>query len=550
MSTSFSPAGSTAVRLHVVRSFSFALFALLAARLIYIQGVQKFRLQERAERQLPTEQRNPVTRHAICDRRFHPLAETVRVESCYVDPRMLENPAQTLRELTRLLDVDEKELTLRFQKAKGSFLWVKRDVNGSLAEEIKAKKWRGVGLKMEERRHYPLGPLASHVLGLVGYEGKGLSGVELGWEDVLASKGGTSASDRALKPAGTVLLAIDSQVQQIVENELNWGVHKTGAKRGLALVQDPGTGEILAIAATPSLSLDPDEPPAAEEMRLPPLADVFEPGSTFKLVTAAGALEEKLVSPGEIFSGEKGALKIADITIHDHEPREHMTFDEIWIHSSNIGASKVADRLGTEKLYQYARLFGFGVFPGSGFPGEAKGVLRPPSRWSGISKNVVSFGQEVGVTALQLVGAYSAVANGGRLMEPIFVKAVVDGDRNVVWQASPAVVRRIISKNTADELTRILVRAVEEGTGQNARLRWGRIKVAGKTGTAQKFDFKEGAYHKDLSLVSFCGFFPAEKPRYTVLVILDELRGQRWGGTDAAPVFQRIAEQLLLTRGG
>jgi cell division protein FtsI/penicillin-binding protein 2 len=223
-----------------------------------------------------------------------------------------------------------------------------------------------------------------------------------------------------------------------------------------------------------------------------------------------------------------------------------MNFEDIIVHSSNIGTGKIAERLGTARLYQYARLFGFGVFPGSGLACEAKGTLRSPSQWSGVSKYVVSFGQEVGVTAMQLVDAYSAIANGGRLMEPKLVKAVYSEDGTPTWTMSPAEVRRVIDSATAKELTRMLTRVVNEGTGQNARIRTrGGIDVAGKTGTAQKFSNADKRYHSELTLVSFSGFFPAQSPRYTMLVILDEPEGRRWGGLDAAPVFQRIAEQLV-----
>jgi cell division protein FtsI (penicillin-binding protein 3) len=235
---------------------------------------------------------------------------------------------------------------------------------------------------------------------------------------------------------------------------------------------------------------------------------------------------------------------VKGITIHDHEPRQRMSLQDIIVYSSNIGAAKLAERIGAERLYQYARLFGFGVFPGSGFTGEAKGVLRPLSKWSGVSKYVVAFGQEIGVTGVQLVDAYSAIANGGTFLEPRLVKKIVDDDGKTVWQTSPASVRRVMSPQTAATLTDILVNVVNKGTGVNAQISWDpNTKVAGKTGTAQKWDAVHHRYHDILSLVSFCGFFPADKPKLTMLVVLDEPAGRGWGGLDAAPVFRRIAEQ-------
>jgi cell division protein FtsI (penicillin-binding protein 3) len=262
-------------------------------------------------------------------------------------------------------------------------------------------------------------------------------------------------------------------------------------------------------------------------------------------VTAAAAIEEKLVSDKETFDGENGAWKVLDITIHDHEPQKRMTFEDIIVHSSNIGTAKIAERIGSTRLYQYARLFGFGVQTGSGLSGEAKGVLRPPNKWSGVSKYVVSFGQEVSVTALQLVGAYSTIANGGVLMEPRMVKSIVDDDGEPLWQADHSEVRRVISQEAAKKLTDILTHVVQRGTGINAQIQWDpSTKVAGKTGTAQKWDAKNHRYHSLLSLVSFCGFFPADRPKLTMIVLLDEPQGRSWGGLDAAPIFRRIAEQL------
>jgi cell division protein FtsI (penicillin-binding protein 3) len=302
----------------------------------------------------------------------------------------------------------------------------------------------------------------------------------------------------------------------------------------------------LSLAAWPPVSTDPDRPSRPEEMRIPALVDVFEPGSTFKAITAAAAIEEGLIKKSELFDGEKGKWKVSSITIHDHEPKKLMSFDEVWMYSSNIGSAKIGERIGNERLYQYARLFGFGVFPGCGLSCEAKGMLRPPPQWSGVSKYVVAFGQEVGVTALQMTGAYSAIANGGKLMEPKMIKAILSADdREALWQDSPAEVRRVISAETAGEVTRILERVVKDGTGQMAQVKWqGDVTVAGKTGTAQKFDNRDGRYHPELTLVSFCGFFPSRDPKFTMLVILDEPEGRRWGGLDAAPVFRRIAEQL------
>lgn len=501
---------------------------------MYVQGVLRVELENKADRQFAVRRDPQSSRRKILDREGRTLAESVQVSSCFVDPSLIENKTLLANNLSRALQVNEQQLLARLAKASGSFLWVKRNVPAVTVAELEKEKIPGVAFRLEKRRHYPMGEMASHLLGLVGYEGAGLSGIEQSFEKKLT---GSSS--------GNVQLTIDAAVQQIAERELEWGARKTGAKKGLVVIQNPWNGEILATASWPPVSLDPDKPSASIELRIPTLVDAFEPGSTFKIVAAAAALEEKLVSNKEMFSGENGSWKVADITIHDHEPQQRMTFEDIFVHSSNIGTAKIAERIGTKRFYQYARLFGFGVFPGSGVSGEAKGVLRPPNKWSGVSKYVVSFGQEVGVTAIQLIGAYSAIANGGTLMEPRIVKAVLSDDGDVLWQGQQTAVRRVVSAQTAQRVTTILTHVVERGTGVNAQIQWDpSTRVAGKTGTAQKWDTVKHRYNDTLTLVSFCGFFPADHPQLTMLVILDEPQGRSWGGLDAAPIFRRIAEQL------
>ena len=530
------------VRFLLVRGAVIFAFASLAARLVYVQAVLRNDLQEKADRQTRSHTESHLGRWSIVDRDGRVIAETVEVASCFVDPTLVGNRSAVARELAAALNLNEPALARRIKEARGSFLWIKRNVPAPVVAQLKQRNLPGVAFKTEQRRNYPMGVMASHLLGLVGVDGRGLSGIEQGFEKTL-----NADPDRAhgTDPEGQVQLTLDADIQRVVERELDWGARKTGAKRGIAIVQNPATGEILASAAWPPVSLDPDNPPAPGDLRVPELVDVFEPGSTFKLVTSAAAVEEKLISPHETFDGENGAWKVLDITIHDHEPLRRMTLDDIMIHSSNIGAAKIGERLGSQRLYQYARLFGFGVFPATGIQGEAKGVLRVPAKWSGVSKYVVAFGQEVSVTAMQLVDAYSAIANGGQLLEPRVVKAIVSPTGETLARFGPVPVRRVVSEATAKEITRLLTLVVEKGTGVNAQIQWDpQTRVAGKTGTAQKFDRKLGRYNDTLALVSFCGYFPADHPAYTMVVILDEPEGRSFGGLDAAPVFRRIAEQL------
>ncbi len=526
------------IRFFLVKSGVIAAFVALSIRLVWVQGVLHAELMQIADRRSATPMSVDSRRNRILDRNAQTIAENVQVYSCFADPSLIRDKSGTARQLASAFGIDESGV--RKKLSSGRFVWVRRNISPATATALKTRKIPGIGFRLEIRRHYPSGPLASHLLGMVGIDGDGLSGVEQAFDPSL-NPNRTPGSI----PAGNVRLTIDSNIQRIVERELDWGARKTGAKRGTALVQDPWTGEILAMASWPPLSLEPERPPKSGEMRVPALVDVFEPGSTFKIVTGAAAIEEKVVKPGELFSGEDGKWKVYDRTIHDHEPRKLMTFDDIIVYSSNIGTAKLADRIGSDRLYQYARLFGFGVLPGSCLPFESKGMLRPPSKWSGMSKYTVSFGQEVSVTALQLIGAYSVIANGGRLMEPRIVGAILNDDGDVIWQNPPAEVRRAISADTAAQITHALTLAVQKGTGMNAQVQWdAATQVAGKTGTAQKFDRVKKCYSDTLTLVSFCGFFPAAKPKYVMVVILDEPAGKGWGSLDAAPVFRRISEQL------
>lgn len=526
------------LRFRLVKSGVIFAFVALSLRLMWVQGVLHAELMQIADRRSSVPVSVDSRRFRILDRNSYPIAENVQVYSCFADPSLIHDKAGASRALASAFGMDESGV--RRKLAGGRFVWIKRNVSPTAAATLKLRKIPGIGFRLEIRRHYPSGPLASHLLGMVGIDGDGLSGVEQAFDTSLNPK-----RTPGTIPAGNVRLTIDSTIQRIAERELDWGARKTGAKRGTVLVQDPWSGEILAMASWPPMSLEPERPPKSGEMRVPALVDSFEPGSTFKIVTAAAAIEEKLVKPGELFNGENGKWKVYDRVIHDHEPRKLMTFEDIIIYSSNIGTAKLADRIGSDRLYQYARLFGFGVLPGSCLPFESKGMLRPPSKWSGISKYTVSFGQEISVTALQLIGAYSVIANGGILMEPRIVSAVVNDEGEAIWRNPGAEVRRAISAETAAKITHALTLVVQKGTGVNAQVQWDTAtQVAGKTGTAQKFDRIKKCYSDTLTLVSFCGFFPAEKPKYVMVVILDEPEGKGWGSLDAAPVFRRIAEQL------
>ena len=441
---------------------------------------------------------------------------------------------------------------------KKRFVWIARRLDPSLANQLKALNLPGVFVQPEMRRFCPEESLAAHTLGVTSDEQNGLSGIELTAENWLSGKGmpflfkqwplkkteRTPAHDNQDWPAHSLILTIDRTLQTIVEQELAVQMKLSQPKSGTVIVQDPQTGEILAMASAPTFNPNlwgvPNAPESygSDTLRNPNVEGVMEPGSTFKMVTAAAALEEHKVTPTDMFFCENGLWKIAGRTIHDHEKEGWISFTDVISHSSNIGTSKVAIRLGEKNLYRYARAFGFGMASGVGLPGDGTGILREPSQWHSSSLENISFGQEVGVTPLQMVNAYSALANGGQLLEPRLYKGYIDDGAHYREWETRRVVRRVISPKTAVTLREILRHVVEDGTGKAAQVSG--FTVAGKTGTAQKFDTVTHQYQADRYLASFVGMVPADHPRLVVGVFLDEPQGGYYGGSEAAPLFYRI----------
>ena len=340
------------------------------------------------------------------------------------------------------------------------------------------------------------------------------------------------------------MLTIDRTIQYMTERELDAAYRRTGARSAMAVVLDPRTGEVLALALRPTFNPNTFlEAPAKDHWRNRIVTDPFEPGSTFKVILAAAALEEGVVRPEDKIYGENGSVTIAKTTIHDWKKYGWLTFSEVLQNSSNVGSIKVGLALGRDRFYRYMSAFGFGAATGVGLPGESRGLLRAPGRWSLLSLPTMSIGQEVSVTALQLVAAFGAVANGGTLMQPRIVRATFDAEGREVRRFAPMPVRQVISPETARTLTRILVRVVESGTGHNAAIPG--YEVAGKTGTAQKLDPATRRYSRSPGVLSFVGWAPADEPRFVMLVVLDEPRKEQWGSEAAAPIWSAIGRGIL-----
>jgi cell division protein FtsI (penicillin-binding protein 3) len=349
---------------------------------------------------------------------------------------------------------------------------------------------------------------------------------------------------QAPQPGHGVALTIDSAIQYLAEREIDAAYRRTHAKAAMAVVLDPRTGDILAMAIRPTFNPNTFlDVPSADYWRNRAVTDPFEPGSTFKAILAAAALEEGVVKPDDRINGENGAITLAGTTIHDWKKYGWLTFAEVLQNSSNVGSIKVGLSLGRERYHRYMKAFGFGTTTGVGLAGESRGLLRDPQRWSLLSLPTMSIGQEISVTALQLVAAFGAIANDGTLMQPRLVRSTIDPEGREARRFEPRAVRQVISPETARTLTGLLVRVVESGTGHFAAIPG--YAVGGKTGTAQKLDPATGRYSRAPGVLSFVGFAPADDPRFAMLVMLDEPKNEKWGSEAAAPVFNAIGREIL-----
>lgn len=540
------------------------LFAFLAAwalvvicRLVQVQIVRHDHYVSKAQRQQErTLALNPV-RGAILDVKKRVLAESVSAESIYADPQSIADRRATAKAIATVLHVDRKELEAKLD-TNGGFVWVARQLPMNVAADVKRLKLPGIYFLEEHRRSYPHATLAANVVGYVGLDGSGLAGVEHSFDSYVHGKAGKVTllrdarrgmylvgGEGANRPVdgNDVVLTIDSVVQFIAERALARAVGKYNAAGGSVVVMDPRDGAVLAMASAPTF--DPNRfgefAPAAWRNRN--VQDMYEPGSTFKIVTASAGLEEGIVTPSQILDCGNGAIAIGNTEIHEHGHNAYglMSFEDVMVHSSNVGAVRVGLGVGQQRFYDWIRRFGFGERTGVQLPGETAGLVRRVERWSQLSNAEMSIGQEIGVTPLQVASAVATVANGGMRVTPRVVDRIVDAKDNVIYRpARPAPVR-VMSERTAAVLNEILKAVVVRGTGQPAAL----IDhvVAGKTGTAQKAG--RGGYSPDKFVASFAGYVPADRPRLVILVVVDEPRGAQYGGTVAAPAFKEIAESTL-----
>ncbi len=532
-----------------------ALLVAVFGRAVDLQVHQNTRLRAFAEDQYVRASEIAARRGNINDRRGVPLAQSVDVDSIWIDPSMVPSLKPAASQLAKALSLDSKELFDRLSRAR-RFAWVKRQVTAADVTRVKALGIAGIGVEKEPRRFYPQRELASHVIGMVGTDSNGLDGLELSFDDELSGasykrEGFRDAKGRKLLTNGvenptdrqgaTLTLTIDQHLQFVTERALEKAVTDAKAVGGMAVMLDPKTGEIYALANVPRFNPNAPQRASKDAFRNKAVTDAFEPGSTFKAFVVASALDQRLISEQTEFDCEKGRWIVGRNVIHDTHPHGTLTPQGILQVSSNICAAKIGQKIGKAKLAEVFESWGFGDRYGLGLPSEAKGSLPYPR--SEIALATQSFGQGLTASAVQLTAAYGALANGGVLMRPYLISKVVDADGVVLLENKPAAIRRVVSEKSARAVVSMLETVVEEG-GTAPRARLEEYRVAGKTGTAQKADPVARGY-SDKRIASFIGMAPAENPRLIVSVIIDEPKTDVYGGLVAAPAFREIVSQSM-----
>jgi cell division protein FtsI (penicillin-binding protein 3) len=532
----------------------------ISFRLVYLQIFRYGSFVKQAEHQQQREIPLSAKRGVIYDRAGHELAMSVLVDSAFAVPSEVKDLPTAVSLITRITGEDHNVVLADCHSHK-TFCWVARKADDETIQRIKSLRLQGIHFQKEPKRFYPARDLAAQVVGTVGMEDSGQSGIEHAFDDELRGRAGKmsisvdarrqwfSDVEKQPEPGENLVLTVDKNIQYIAEKELEQAIHDTRAIAGTVIVENPHTGEILALANRPTFNpnLRKQITPGALTNRA--VSYVYEPGSTFKLVTISAALEEKLTNPDEVFDCQMGSIVYNGMRIRDSKPHGLLPVWGVLAESSDVGAIKIALRLGEDRFYKYIRAYGFGQQTGIELPGETRGLTKPVSRWSKVSIAAISMGQEIGISPLQLSALIATFANDGVWVAPRIVAGTMD-PQSSPEKALPQTVafhpgtsRRVISSYTAAEMRSMMQKVVLEGTGRKAILEG--YTSAGKTGTAQKVDPATGAYSKTKYIGSFAGFAPVNNPQIVVAVILDSAVGLHQGGQVSAPVFRRVTQQVL-----
>lgn len=538
-------------RLRILLAIFAVVFVVTLARAAWLQTVQASSLAGKGASQQQETLVVPAGRGTIFDRAGVQLAIGEQATTVYANPRQIVNARAVASAAAETLGVDASSLYPQLLDRSKGFVYVAREADPAKAALLKRRHLAGLGFYPEERRFYPLGPLASQVVGFAGIDDRGLAGMELERDRTLSGRPGRETVIKdpfgrvvdvldsvAERDGHDVFLTLDHTIQSAAEAALRTAVSRWHAKRASAVVLDPHSGAVLAMATAPGFDANSFASVPPNYQRNSPVTDVYEPGSTFKLVTVAAALSEHLVTATTAYTLPY-SIHVADKVIHDAEPRgtETMTVGQILARSSNVGAVTLALKVGATRLASWISRFGFGHDTGIDFPGESAGIVLPRSKWYGSAVGTIPIGQGIAVTPIQLAAAYAAVANRGVWVTPHLVDHVLGGTGPRIER------RRVLSASVAQQLMAMLVNVVAEGTGTLAHVPG--YNVAGKTGTANKPDPQTGGYSTTKYVASFVGIVPATAPRLVILVTVDEPQGAIFGGTVAAPVFQQIARFAL-----
>ena len=550
----------TAAKMPVKRLYILATVLLLwvvaiLGRLVYLQIIKYDFFLNLASRQHGRTIDVDPRRGTIYDRNGGELAMSIDVDSVFAVPSEIPDQETTAQILSNVLNIDAQELLARLRSQK-NFAWVKRKVDGDISDRVRELNLRGIYLRKEPKRFYPKRDLAAQVIGYVGTDDEGLGGIELAYDDDLRGIPGREMIfvdarrkwygrvERQPDPGQNLVLTLDGTIQYIAEKELDQAMEDTNAIAGTVVVQNPRTGEILALANRPTFNPNVFNSVPKEALKNRAVSDIYEPGSVFKTVTYSAAIDQGVVKPEDMVDCQGGAINVFGMTIHDSHKMGVLTIAQAYAESSDVAAIKTGMKLGDVRFDEYVRSYGFGAQTGIELPGESRGMKKPVNRWSKVSIAAMSMGQEVGITAVQVVSMMSTIANDGVYTPPRIVAGELPPNatpKPVVFH--PAQQHRVISTMTAAQMKKMMEGVVLFGTARRAILDG--YSVAGKTGTAQKVDPKTGAYSKTKYVASFVGFAPVNDPAITIAVILDSAEGLHQGGQVSAPVFKRIAQQVL-----
>lgn len=521
-----------------------------------MQVIDGAKYRELAKRQYESKVELRAERGKIYDREMRDLASMMKTTSFAADPTLLQN-ASLCSELLAIAVGDPAASYLsKIRNAEGRFVWLARGVNTVMYPVLDTLKDRGLIRVKEPKRHFTYGPIAAQIIGTTDIDNNGLTGLELQYDSLLRGKGGFVVMQRdgrgRLRPGVDperesptdgygLQLTIDVEIQRIAEQELLRGVRENGAASGSVVAVDPATGEILAMASVPTFDPNRLEATTNDAIRIRAITDQYEPGSTMKAITAAALLEERKLAPTDKVDGLRGVWNIPGGTIKDDHPMGVGTFAQAMEQSSNVVFATSARLLDDRVYYKYVRDFGFGIPTGIDLPGEIRGRLKRPDDFDANTKSYMAHGYEMSATAIQMLTAYATIANKGVMMQPHVVRAYVSPSGKIQREVPNQVIRRVISPETAQLLTQMLVGVVENGTGQAAKIPG--VSIAGKTGTAQQL--LDGSYSKKAYTASFVGYFPAENPRVAMIVMLDRPSVSIYGGATAAPIFRRIVQKTM-----